>query len=565
MTAAHKLNVVFCWHMHQPDYRDQRSGEFALPWTYLHAIKDYTDMAWYLEQYPSARAVFNFVPILLDQLEDYTDQFTTRQFRDPLLGLLARDDLNDITQADRRLLLASCFRANQTTMIDPYPAYRELQDWADRIEIDPEQTEYFSGQYFSDLLMWYHLTWLGETVRRDRPQVGVWLKQGKGFAAQDRTELLSLLGELITGLIPRYRALRASQCIEISTTPHHHPITPLLLDFASARESWPEVSLPASPHYPGGEARARQHLQTASESHRVRFGVVPNGIWPAEGGLSTLIAKLFAEHGYRWTATGEAVLRNSLNASGKLSAERAEYLYQSYNVGSQDQVITIFFRDDRLSDKIGFEYAKWQGKDAAIDLVRELESIANHHTSTTNPVVSIIMDGENAWEYFPYNGFYFLNELYALLSDHSSIKMTTFTDCLEQKNVLNNAVDLDKITAGSWVYGNFSTWIGSAAKNRAWDLLCEAKRQYDVEINKLSAEARLAAARQLASCEASDWFWWPGDYNPSASVQSFDTLFRLNLANLYGLLALPIPDALNHPLSSGAEHSEQSGAMRRVS
>src|SRR5215472_15639489 len=56
--------------MHQPQYRDAITGQYTLPWTYLHAIKDYTDMAAHLEANPAARAVVNFSPVLLEQLED---------------------------------------------------------------------------------------------------------------------------------------------------------------------------------------------------------------------------------------------------------------------------------------------------------------------------------------------------------------------------------------------------------------------------------------------------------------------------------------------------------------
>ena len=386
MVEPKHLELILCWHMHQPDYRDHTSGEFALPWTYLHAIKDYTDMAWYLEQMPGARAVFNFVPILLDQLEDYADQFATDSFRDPLLRLLTNPDLAALTATDRALIVTNCFRCNQATMIDSYPAYLRLQRAAaDFSEDDGANLAYLSPQYFADLLMWYHLTWLGETVRRD----------------------------------------------------------------------------------------------------------------------------------------------------------------------------------DRLSDKIGFEYAKWLGKDAALDFIRELEGIADRAPKGETPVVSIIMDGENAWEYYPYNGFYFLSELYTLLAAHPRIRLTTFGEAAQRESLTN----LAHVAAGSWVYGTFSTWIGDPAKNHAWALLCSAKQAYDRELagGNLSDDERNAAARQLASCEASDWFWWPGDYNPSESVKSFDELYRRNLANLYSLLKLPAPEILREPLSWGAAQSDLSGAMRRVS
>ena len=68
MASAARLPVVLLWHMHQPQYRDAISGQYVLPWTYLHAIKDYTDMAAHLEANPSARAVVNFSPVLIEQL-----------------------------------------------------------------------------------------------------------------------------------------------------------------------------------------------------------------------------------------------------------------------------------------------------------------------------------------------------------------------------------------------------------------------------------------------------------------------------------------------------------------
>ena len=72
MDSPARLPVVLLWHMHQPQYRDALSGEYVLPWTYLHAIKDYTDMAAHLEENPAARAVVNFTPVLLDQLDEYS-------------------------------------------------------------------------------------------------------------------------------------------------------------------------------------------------------------------------------------------------------------------------------------------------------------------------------------------------------------------------------------------------------------------------------------------------------------------------------------------------------------
>ncbi|HEX8873915.1 MAG TPA: glycoside hydrolase, partial [Nitrosospira sp.] len=216
------LHLVLLWHMHQPDYRNYETGEFMLPWVYLHAIKDYTDMAYHLESHPSMKAVINFVPVLLDQLEDYAVQFASGHLRDPLLRLLGAPDLGQISMSDRLRIFDSCFRSNHTTMMQPYPAYKRLYDMHERLrERGEAELAYLSGQYLSDLLVWYHLAWTGESVRRSHEIVVRLMTQGAHFSHADRIQLLNLIGELIQGLIPRYRKLVESGQIELSTTPHY--------------------------------------------------------------------------------------------------------------------------------------------------------------------------------------------------------------------------------------------------------------------------------------------------------------------------------------------------------
>src|SRR5580658_10822311 len=96
MDAPARLPVVLLWHMHQPQYRDALTGEYVLPWTYLHAIKDYTDMAAHLEENPAARAVVNFTPVLLEQLDELAQRVSQHLIQgsplpDPVLGLLGPD------------------------------------------------------------------------------------------------------------------------------------------------------------------------------------------------------------------------------------------------------------------------------------------------------------------------------------------------------------------------------------------------------------------------------------------------------------------------------------------
>jgi alpha-amylase/alpha-mannosidase (GH57 family) len=559
------VDLVFLWHMHQPDYRDYSTGDFLLPWTYLHAIKDYTDMAYHLERHPKVHAVLNFVPILLDQLEDYTDQFASGHLR-----LLAHQQHGDLSSQERQLVFDACFRTYHSKMIEPYPAYKRLLELFSRLQTDGEIAQsYLSGQYMSDLLVWYHLAWCGESVRREYALVAHLMSKAEGFSLEDRQQLLGLIGELVSAIIPRYRKLAESGQIEISATPHYHPLAPLLIDFASAKEAMPDAPLPSSPHYPKGRQRVTAHIQLAKKSHRERFGAEPQGMWPAEGSISTETLEVFASEGCRWVASGEGVLVNSLSKKPHAKLERAQYLYRPYQLERGADSLSCFFRDDRLSDLIGFEYSRWHGKDAATHFIDQLETIAKEAPGEETPIVSVILDGENAWEYYPYNGFYFLDALYAMLEANTKIRTSTYSDYLKLSVTRADAAAphiLPGIVAGSWVYGNFSTWIGSKDKNRAWDLLCVAKQSFDMVMSsgRLDPSEQEAADKQLCSCESSDWFWWFGDYNPAHSVASFDRLFRHNLTELYRLLKLPAPANLSEPVSFGSVATDVSGAMRRA-
>jgi alpha-amylase/alpha-mannosidase (GH57 family) len=384
------------------------------------------------------------------------------------------------------------------------------------------------------------------------------MTKGSGFTLAHRQALFELVAQVVSGIVPRYRRLAEKGRIELTTTPHHHPLAPLLLDLASARESEPGAALPQEQAYPGGRTRVSAHLRSALESHRARFGAPARGVWPAEGALSKPLVGMFAAAGFAWSASSHAVLVNSLRAQGSAVEDKLRYLYRPY----ESNGMMLLFRDDRLSDLIGFEYAKWHGKDASEHFVAELQAIARAAPEGEVPLVSVMLDGENAWEFYPYNGYFFLQDLYGALEAHAGIRTRLPAECLDQAKT-----PLETIVAGSWVYGTFSTWIGSAQKNHAWDLLCAAKRTFDLvsASGRLSAEELEVAARRLRVCEASDWFWWFGDYNPAHAVTAFDRLYRRNLTELYRLLKLRPPAEQSQPISAGGGEPEAGGAMRRAS
>lgn len=566
MASETKTPVVLCWHMHQPSYQDMNTGQFLFPWVYLHTIKDYSDMAAHLEKESRARAVVNFAPILLEQIETYLVQieqwrYGAGEIGDPLLAALVADELPEAGSPAFQNLMEKCLRANPERIIRRYPAYARLADIADVYQQKPELQRYISNRFLSDLLVWYHLGWMGETIRRKNSCVQSLQEKAYDFTMGDRRALLDVIFEVLSGIGPRYRHLAQNGQVELSVSPYTHAMLPLLLELESAREAMPEIALPVHSHYPGGEARAGWQLEQAKTVFQRFFGIEPVGCWASEGGLSQATLALLSDQNFRWTASGDSVIHNSLKQAREQHPDLPDTgLHQPYTFG--ESAVSVFFRDDGLSDLIGFTYADWHAEDAVGDLVNHMETIASEARGKSSPVISVIMDGENAWEYYPENGYHFLDELYRVLAHHPELELTTYSDLVARP--MAEPARLPHLVAGSWIYGTFSTWIGDPDKNRAWDLLCEAKIHYDrvMDNGNLSAERKESARKQLAICEGSDWFWWFGDYNPAQIVSDFEHLYRRHLVNLYEKIDYPAPPSVFQQLSQGSGEPARGGAMR---
>jgi alpha-amylase/alpha-mannosidase (GH57 family) len=578
--GAPKLAVAILWHMHQPQYRDAFTGEYVLPWTYLHAIKDYVDMAAHLEQVPGARAVVNFTPVLLEQIDEYARRIAAHLSDGAPLGDAVLACLSDAPlptdPGARAALLQALLRANQERLVERHPPFAALAIIARQVAT-PERAAWASDALIRDLAVWYHLAWLGETVRRADPRVAALEARSLAYTAAERRELLALIGELLAGVLPRYRALAASGRVELSVTPYGHPILPLLFDLHVARETQPGAELPRHRAYPGGAARAAWHVDEGLRVFEQHFGFRPVGCWPGEGAVHTQSLQLLESAGFRWAATSANVLRASLGAR----ADDPAAYDRPWRVA--DGSLRCFFRHDHLSDAVGFEYSRWHGDHAAAHLAAELGALADRWRAEgaagpgaggadalAGRLVLVALDGENAWEHFPYNGYWFLRAMYAAIAADPRLELVTLGEFCARDAA---APSLARVTAGSWVHGTLSTWIGDPAKNAAWDLLCDAKLAFDAAVaaGRLQGEALRAAEQQLALCESSDWFWWFGDYNPIDAVRQFDELYRRQLKTLYRRLGLEPPTQLDAPLArqggdAGGDqgHAELGGVMRRA-
>ncbi len=386
-----------------------------------------------------------------------------------MLGLLGPDPV-PTEPAARLALLQACLRAHRKNLIERFPAFLALVNCAEQCA-SLERIAWASDALIHDLAVWYHLAWMGETVRQSDRRVAALSGQSCGFGPDQRRQLLELIGELLAGIIPRYRRLQQSGQCELSVTPYSHPILPLLFDFEAARDSVPETPLPQHPGYPGGAARAQWHVAESIRAFEQYFGIRPQGCWPAEGAVSDATLRLLDAHGFKWAASGAGVLRGSLSKS-HLDPDATEAYNRPYQLPGT--ALNCFFREEGLSDLIGFTYSTWRGDDAANNLVHDLAQMAQgKNTAGPTHAVLIALDGENAWEYYPFNGFWFLRAMYAGLAAHPQIELMTLSQCL-QRGI--QPVPLQHVRAGSWVQGTLATWMGDAAKNRGWDLLvrCEA-------------------------------------------------------------------------------------------
>ncbi|MCK5539731.1 MAG: hypothetical protein KAI69_02290 [Deltaproteobacteria bacterium] len=551
--SSQPLNVIFLWHMHQPDYRDAEARHAMMPWVRLHGVKDYLDMVTILDDFPNVRQNFNLVPSLLDQLQGYVDG----SLSDQALELTIKK-ADSLTVEDRVYLLGSFFHAHWDNMVKPYPRYWELlkmRGFHPAPSSLHEVQRYFSHQDFLDLQVWYNLVWIDPVFHKKYDLLPSLIRRERNFTETDKQGLVTLQQKILSKIIPAYCSRQESGQIELSTTPYYHPILPLLYDTNLAAISQPHDPLP-NLRFSHPEDVAVQ-INKAVERHKFYFGNRPAGMWPSEGSVCQEIIPYFQAAGIKWIATDEGILANSIDRGAERN--QAEIVkdpaswYRSYRVEEGSSGVDVIFRDHLLSDLIGFVYSRWNEQQAADDFIRRLMEIKQAMgDQVKDRAVAIILDGENAWEHYPGDGAPFLQELYGRLNDSPELNATTIGDYLSQRQ--EPGPFIKRIFPGSWINHNFRIWIGHQEDNLAWEYLGQARRalvlyeqQHSERINsdKQLKENIKKAWEHIYIAEGSDWCWWYGDDHSSENDADFDELFRHHLMTVYHCLGEAIPEHLH--------------------
>ncbi|MDE3074048.1 MAG: hypothetical protein KGJ86_01350 [Chloroflexota bacterium] len=536
------LNVAFVWHMHQPYYRNQLTGEYMLPWVLLHGTKDYLHMVQVLEDFPAIHQTFNLVPSLMQQLADYA----SGEAVDECLRI-SRTPVSELTGQDRRYVLQFFFSINYEKVISRYPGYQAVYQMREAALADPER---MPEQFWRDTIGWFNLAWIDMATVRSDPVLRRLARQ-EHFSRGDIDLIRDKQLELLRAILPTYRRLRDRGQIELSTSPYYHPILPLLVDnHRAAGEANPHVRLPFRQFRHPEDAV--EQIRRAKVLHRELLGEAPVGAWPSEGSVSQSVIYPLAQAGIRWIATDEEILNRSQGFSLR-HADGTPYdpaaLYSAYEVEDSGYRLAVLFRDRSMADLIGFKYQAWRPTDAVEDLLLRLhrirQALGKH---APEHVVPLILDGENCWEFYDNNGQDFLEGLYGELTADPDLRCVTVSEFLAEHPP---ARTLPHLASGSWIGGTFDVWIGEQAQNVAWDFLTRTREdlvRWETELEGADIGVLERAWDEIYVAEGSDWFWWYYSGNEPKLERGFDRQFRTHLANVYKLMGSPIPAYLNEPI-----------------
>jgi alpha-amylase/alpha-mannosidase (GH57 family) len=515
-------SLSFLWHLHQPAYRTA-DGVAHAPWVALHAGGAYTTLVSAILDSGGRGQVVNIVPTLLEQLLAYE----RGSVRDPMKELVARpvDTFDRATSAT--LIEWACHVTPR--QLQRSPRLAELHERAaDRSPT--KHGEDWNPDDLRDVQVLLILAHAGDQAWRD-PRLEPLAVRGSNFDGDDHRSAVEWLNAQPGELVELWRRIDDLPSVEISTCPYAHPIVPLLMDTSVVGESWAPRPAPDVPRFCRPEDAHRQ-LREGLEFMR-DHGFVPTGCWPPEGSVSTDALGLYGEQGVAWLVADEGILERSLARPLRSNQHPDTDLYRPWRHGTASP--TLFFRDRVISDRIGFEYGRWENEAAAAaDLAHRLLELAR--SLPEDAAIVLALDGENPWPHYPSCGGVFLRELMSRVN-HAGPQLRPAT--LSEVAAELTPRELPRLHPGSWIHGTFSTWIGHPEKTAAWQLLAAVR-------DAMPTGEPVPPSMLLA--EGSDWFWWLGEDNPTELAPLYDEIFRRHLADACVQAGIEPPVDLDVPL-----------------
>ncbi len=536
-----KLSIAFIWHFHQPPYQEDFSKDFLMPWTRLHATKDYLDMLYRVDDFKNLKLNFNISPTLADSLERYANGFHDIHSR------LLISDIKDLDERDLGFILNNFFDANYNNLILARKYYAELYN--KRYATENIMVDDFSPQEYSDIMANFTLAWIDKKFLKIYPELKTLSEKEKHYTLEDRIKIYEYSLKIIKDIIPKFKEYQKKGKIEISTNPYYHPILPLLID---AHELYCPCgeNIPKKPEKMEEDAVAQ--TKKSLDKFEKLFGARPKGIWLSEQCISEKTVRMLGDLGVKWTVTDVGILANTINkefARG-FDGNLEDPFDLCINYKLKGDNTNILFSDSFVANLVGFGYGSYEAQVAANDLYDKIKTIQDklQKSPRKSAILTIAMDGENCWESYPNDGDEFLNLLYELITKDSSLETVLISDYLEKTE---NSIKLKTIASGSWINRNFNLWIGEPVKNLAWSYLGRAREDIQRFCAKCKDKSMIDKAKEeIYIAQGSDWFWWYGEPNDSGRDHIFDHLFRTHLKNAYQILERPAPKEFDIPLIS---------------
>jgi alpha-amylase/alpha-mannosidase (GH57 family) len=546
MNNGKKLSLAIYWHMHQPVY--ELEGTYLLPWVRLHAVKDYLDMALYLEKFPKLKLNFNIVPALLDAIIDYGE----KDYKD-IHSVLTATDTDNLSDDEKSFIINNFFNAKFETMVYKNETFRNL--YQKRFSKENFSINDFNSQEYADLMAVFNLVWIDPMHYERYPRLKELADKKNCYTLEDRIEILEIQKQIIREIIPTYKKYIREGRVELTTSPYYHTILPILIDVKSSAKTG--LTTAGLPNSLGMLDDAKLQIKAGLDRIEDVFGIRPKGMWPPELCIGPKTLSLFAREGIKWTISDEGVLSNSINFDfirdfkGNLSDPY--HLLKIYQYKTRGANIDIVFRDRSIPHLINFEYAGINPDMAASDFYEKIKTIQNKLlvSPDNSHLLTIAADCENCWENYQNDGIEFLEKIYSQIENDESLETVLISDYIENEK---HKKELKKIFSGSWIDKTFQYWIGEPEKNKAWLYLKNTKDALNnfIKHNK-NHPAIPQATRELLISEGSDWFWWYGEPNNSGQDFLFDYMFRERLKHVYTTLGIDYPEYLNNTIITKIE------------